>query len=47
MVQVSFFIFVFYYGERKFLQYFGNIKHNLAALDAFAKVVKVTNYTGL
>ena len=28
-------------GESKVLQYFGNMRHNLAAIDAFAKFVKV------
>ena len=28
------------------LQYFGNIKHNSAALDAFAEVMKMTNHIG-
>ena len=36
-----------YKGESKILQYFGNIENNSAALDAFAGVLKVTNYTGL
>ena len=26
-------------GESNVLQYFGNVKHNLAALDTFAKLV--------
>ena len=29
------------------LKYFGNVRHNLAALDIFAKFMKMTNYTGL
>ena len=29
------------------LQYFGNVRHNLATLVAFAKVMKVTNHTRL
>ena len=33
--------------SEKFLQYFGNMRHNLAALNAFTKVVKMTNHTGL
>ena len=31
-----------YYGESKVLQYFGNIRHNSTALDAFVEVVKLT-----
>ena len=30
-----------YYSESEVLQYFGNMKHNSAALDAFAEVMKV------
>ena len=37
----------FYLGESKVLQYFGIVRHHVAASDAFAKVVKVTNNTGL
>ena len=33
--------------ESDILQYFGNIKNNLTDLHAFAKMVKVTNPTGL
>ena len=29
------------------LQYFGNLKQNLAATDAFAAVIKVINHTGM
>ena len=36
-----------YKGESKVLQYFGNVKHNLAAVNVFNEVVKVVNYTGL
>ena len=28
----------FYQGESKVLQYFGNVRHNLAASDAFSKL---------
>ena len=34
-------------GESKVLQYFGNVGHNLAALDAFSEVVKLTNHIRL
>ena len=33
--------------SQKILQYFHNMKHNFAALNAFAKVMTVTNYTRL
>ena len=33
--------------SQKVLQYFGNVRHNLATLDAFAKIIKVMNHTGL
>ena len=36
-----------YLGESKVLQYFGNVSHNSAALDAFVDVVNETKYTGL
>ena len=36
-----------YLGESKVWQYFCNMKHNLAALDAFTEIVKVTNHNGL
>ena len=36
-----------YEGETKVLQYFGNVKHNFVALERFAKIMKVMNYTGL
>ena len=36
-----------YEGESKVLQYFGNMRHNLAASDALATVMKVTNFSGL
>ena len=36
-----------YEGESKVLQYFGNMRHISAVLDAFAEVVKLTNHTGL
>ena len=36
-----------YEGELKVLQYLGNMKSNLAALNAFAKFVKMMNHTGL
>ena len=29
------------------LQYFGKVRHNSTSLDAFSKVTKVTNHTGL
>ena len=29
------------------LQYFGNMRHNSTALNAFTMVVKMTNHTGL
>ena len=32
-------------GESKVLQYFGNMRHSLAALDSFAEVVTVMNHT--
>ena len=32
--------------ESKVLQYFGNERHNSAALDAFVKVMKMANQTG-
>ena len=32
-----------YQGESKVLQYFGSMRHNLAAPDAFAEVMKVMN----
>ena len=36
-----------YSGESKVLQYFGDTRYNSAALVAFAKVVNMTNHTGL
>ena len=36
----------FHQAESKVLQYFANMKHNLASLDAFAMVVKMINHTG-
>ena len=33
--------------ESKILQYFGNVRHNSSALDAFVEVVVVSNNTGL
>ena len=33
--------------ESKVLQYYGNMRHNLAVLDAFVEVVKVTNHIRL
>ena len=36
-----------YLGESKVLQYFSNMRHNLAAPDTFAEVVKVVNHSGL
>ena len=36
-----------YLGESKILQYFNNVRYNLAVPDAFAEVVKVMNHTGL
>ena len=36
-----------YSGESKVLPYFGNVRHNSVALDAFAEVVKKTNQTEL
>ena len=36
-----------YKGESKVLQYFVDMRHNLAALYAFNEVVKVMNHTGL
>ena len=37
---------VYYTGKSKVLQYLGNVRHNSTALDTFAKVMKVMNYTG-
>ena len=34
-----------YLGESKVLQYFINVRHNLAVPDSFAKAVKVINNT--
>ena len=34
-------------SESKVLQYFDKVKNNSAALDAFAEVMKMMNYTGL
>ena len=42
-----FFLTYKYHVESKVLQYFSNMRYNLVAQDAFVKVVKVTNYTGL
>ena len=33
--------------SQKVLQYFGNMTHNLAAMEAFAEVVKMMKQTGL
>ena len=30
----------------KFLQYFGNMRNNLAVLEAFGNIVKMMNHTG-
>ena len=38
---------VIFNSESKVLQYFNNVRHNSAAPDTFAVVVKVTNHTGL
>ena len=38
---------IIYYSESKVLQYFSNMKHDSAALDAFAKGLKVENHSGL
>ena len=37
----------FYLSESKVLQYFGNVRHNSAAADAFTEGVKVMNHNGL
>ena len=37
----------FYKGDSNVLQYFGNVRHNLKAPNAFVKVVIKTNYTEL
>ena len=34
-------------GKSKILYYFGNARHNSAALDAFTNIVKVANHTVL
>ena len=34
-----------YWAESKVLEYSGNMRHNLAAPDVFAEVVKVINQT--
>ena len=34
-------------GELKVLQYFVNVRHNLAVLDVFTEVMKETNHSGL
>ena len=44
LIRIFFFL---YLAESKVLQYFGYMKHNLAASDIFAKIVKGMNYTGL
>ena len=36
-----------YLGESKFLLYFGNESHNFTALDTFAEILNVRNYSGL
>ena len=36
-----------YKSESKVLQYFSNVRHNSAAVDAFVEIVKVTNHIGL
>ena len=33
--------------ESKDLQYFSNLRHNSATIDAFAKAMKVMSHTGL
>ena len=40
-------VYVCYQVESKVLQYFCNMRHNLAAPDTFADFVKVTNHLGL
>ena len=35
------------YGKSKVLQYFGNVRHNLVVLDAFAEVMSRRNHDGL
>ena len=41
---LSIYIYIYIYeGESKVLQYFYNMKHKLAALDAFAEVVKIVH----
>ena len=41
------YIYIYIYISQKVLQYFDNLSYNSAAPDTFAKVVKVTNRTGL
>ena len=36
-----------YEGKSKVWQYFSHMEHNLAALDAFAKVINLTSHTGV
>ena len=36
-----------YLEESKVLQYFDNVRNNLVASNAFAKVVNVSNFSGL
>ena len=44
---VKFFFISNLLRDLKVLQYYGNVKYNLTDADAFAEVVKVTNYTRL
>ena len=34
-------------GESRFLQYFGNMRHNSSVPDAFTEVMKVANHSEL
>ena len=38
---------IVYKNESKVLQYFSNVRYNLAALDVLVEVVKVMNHIGL
>ena len=38
--------YVIKHNQKKNLQYFDNVRYNSTTLDAFVKVVKVTNYSG-
>ena len=42
----NFFFFFFTRVSQNVLQYFGNKRHNLAALDDLGEVVMVMNHTG-